>query len=675
MGDAHRRLAAGAEVFLASAFLAGLVTLVIPWWLHRLRVHSQDRRRFSSLFLMRPSEAPVHLEKRLKHLWLLALRLVTLVLIVLAFAQPVMEMPGDSSSSALTPSRSAVIVLDTSLSMRRQEVFGEAVDTARGLLDGLLPGARAALVEASDELRVVVPLTVDTGALTVALGRVEPSASRLAFEGLVAQIDGLTSSMSLAGESVTIHLISDFQASAVPARFNALLADAAWPIVLHRIGETEPNWSIEQLRISTDAAAADDEAELLNVDLRGFATPQAMREVILESGAGVVAQRRISVPADGATSVSFQIASTEEEWTVRLGEEDGLADDNVRYLAREVLAPASLPVLSRAARPARYFNAAVASSSPRFRAQRHAIDELSLDEAVPVVALIDPGALPVNTANLLERHLHEGGAVFMAVGPATRTLGRLPLVDTDITANRFDTVNRGLVAKDRTHPVLSGFSAWRGVAVFQRVEPTGLEGARVLLVADDGAPLLVEYRIGAGRLMVLLTALDPAWTSWVVQPAFVEFVDSLLGYLAEDVLPVAATVGEPIALPVLSVQLIGPDGERVLGLSDTVERPTVRLSGPGLYQLRTPGGLRALAVNVPAAESDLRPASAALLARWEDAANSGVRQVQELTSSPLAAVDFELAPWLLALLLLLAVLEPLTANLGTWLGVLNRAEP
>lgn len=263
----------------------------------------------------------------------------------------------------------------------------------------------------------------------------------------------------------------------------------------------------------------------------------------------------------------------------------------------------------------------------------------------------------------------------MTVGPDTRAAGLLPLVDTPLSASRFDTSARGLVAVDRSHPILAGFAGWRGVSVFQRVLPEDGEAMRVLLMADDGAPILVEYRVGSGRLVVLLTALDPEWTSLVVQPAFVEFVGNLLGYLAEDVLPVAAIVGEPVSFPALSVQLTDPEGNRVLGLSDTVERPTVTLSTPGLYELRTPGGTRPMAVNIPRGESDLSGASPALLTRWQNAmAGSDDLTTTSTTSSVASSIEkgattaaesvVELAWWLLLGLLVIAVLEPLAANFG-----------
>ena len=143
--------------------------------------------------------------------------------------------------------------------------------------------------------------------------------------------------------------------------------------------------------------------------------------------------------------------------------------------------------------------------------------------------------------------------------------------------------------------MLSGFDAWRDLTVFQVVKRAQPETGEVILALDDGTPLLVEHVVGAGRLMVLNTALDPQWSSLVVRPAFVGVVANVLGYLAEDLLPGGALVGQAFAIPAQSVQLFDASGARVLGLADTVGRPTVSLTKPGLYQLRTPSRSRPLA--------------------------------------------------------------------------------
>jgi len=228
------------------------------------------------------------------------------------------------------------------------------------------------------------------------------------------------------------------------------------------------------------------------------------------------------------------------------------------------------------------------------------------------------------------------------------------------------------VAVDRSHPVLSEFASWRDLLVFQAVEIAGTAAesaiGEVILALDDGTPLLIEYRVGAGRLMVLTTALDPEWTSLVVRPAFVGFMAKLLGYLAEDLLPAEALVGEAFAIPAQSVQLFDATGRRVLGLADTVGRPTVSVAQPGVYQLRTPSRTRPLAVNTDIRESDLRRTPADLLARWQaatvhnDTASENSAAVPQ--SDGESTYTQPLAPWLLALLALLVLAEPLLANSG-----------
>ena len=79
-------------------FLAGLVFLAVPWWLHRLNAHAAEQRTFSSLFLMRPSEAPVHMRRELQHLWLLGLRLMLLIAACFAFAEPLLELEGGGTA-------------------------------------------------------------------------------------------------------------------------------------------------------------------------------------------------------------------------------------------------------------------------------------------------------------------------------------------------------------------------------------------------------------------------------------------------------------------------------------------------------------------------------------------------------------------------------------------------
>ncbi|MGE0621481.1 MAG: hypothetical protein AB7I04_02565 [Pseudomonadales bacterium] len=106
-----------------------------------------------------------------------------------------------------------------------------------------------------------------------------------------------------------------------------------------------------------------------------------------------------------------------------------------------------------------------------------------------------------------------------------------------------------------------------------------------------------------------------------------------------------------------------------------MDRPTVTLAEPGVYQLRTPSSRRFLAVNVHPAESDLTRASDTVLGNWQQTA-SATRAVAETrallndraadASAPPASQQTErelpLAPWLLALLAALVLIEAVYAN-------------
>ena len=109
---------------LAPMFLAGLLAVGLPWWLHRLSSDNPNRQRFSSLMFLEPGEPRRVLAKKVQYLLLLALRIGVLVLLALAFAEPALwrtPRAGEQSGARLH-----VIVLDGSASMDYGNQIGRA---------------------------------------------------------------------------------------------------------------------------------------------------------------------------------------------------------------------------------------------------------------------------------------------------------------------------------------------------------------------------------------------------------------------------------------------------------------------------------------------------------------------------------------------------------------------
>src|SRR5262245_66369154 len=103
--------------WLAPVFLAGLLAIGLPWWLHRLSSDNPNKQKFSSLMFLEPGEPRRVLAKKVQYLLLLALRIGVLVLLAFAFTEPAIwrtpDAAGDSDGARLH-----LIVLDGSAAMR-----------------------------------------------------------------------------------------------------------------------------------------------------------------------------------------------------------------------------------------------------------------------------------------------------------------------------------------------------------------------------------------------------------------------------------------------------------------------------------------------------------------------------------------------------------------------------
>ena len=134
-------------MLLAPWFLAGLLAIGVPLWLHRIARRERIKVPFASLMLLAASEVRDTSRRHLRYWFLLAVRIALLVLLALAFAQPLFN----ANSAALNASTAQLhaIVLDTSLSMQYGDHWQRATQQARSLINNLKGGDRALLVAAS----------------------------------------------------------------------------------------------------------------------------------------------------------------------------------------------------------------------------------------------------------------------------------------------------------------------------------------------------------------------------------------------------------------------------------------------------------------------------------------------------------------------------------------------
>ena len=152
--------------FLVPLYLAGLSALTLPLIFHLVRRTPRGRQEFSSLMFLSPTPPRLTRRSRLDQILLLLLRLAALALIAFAFCRPFLREAALLSQSDLAGRRVALLI-DTSASMKRGDLWQQATKLAQKQLDELNPQDDVALFAFSDRLRTIIDFQKE-GAATIA---------------------------------------------------------------------------------------------------------------------------------------------------------------------------------------------------------------------------------------------------------------------------------------------------------------------------------------------------------------------------------------------------------------------------------------------------------------------------------------------------------------------------
>jgi len=648
---------------LAPAFLAGLLAIGLPLWLHRLSSTNPNRRVFSSLMFLEPGEPRRVLAKKLQYLLLLACRIAVLVLLALVFAQPAWLRP--PSAVADSDGRLHVVVLDVSGSMSHGGRWSRARAAANDVIDGLSSGDLVQVVAAGRVAELVTEATDDFAAARRGIATVEPTAFRLDYGQLMRALDGV---IRAASRPVALHIVTDGQQTAMPARFAELAPSLPALIAVHDVAEDgDANWAIESFGGSPVTGE-------LEAEVRSFASERAERTVRLELDGELIAEAPVAIEPNGRAIVEFdalELAPGANRVTLSLVPGDDLAIDDTRYLSLKRSEPRRVLIVSsgRRANDDLFVRAALETiGTLSLRIERIGVTGLA-DRTLAdydFVVITDLGVVGPADADLLTDYVEAGGAVLAGLGPRANSLGTLP-----VTGHGLDAAIAGIGSRstvtisgvDGSHPALRGLEGLRGGKFTRYVGIVTAPEDDVLLELDTGAPLLVERRIGDGRVLVYTSTLDREWNDLPVQPVFVP----LLAGLANHMLGGAGFSSEAPLGGVLSVRALGmeggqifdPDGRRALGLGGGTS--DIVLDRVGFYEVQGGGRTEVVAVNPDPRESDLTRVADGTLERWQGLGFEADGRVDVATEAG-EAVAVPLGPWLLWVLAAALLMESLVGN-------------
>ena len=293
----------------------------------------------------------------------------------------------------------------------------------------------------------------------------------------------------------------------------------------------------------------------------------------------------------------------------------------------------------------------------------------------------DASVLSDRASNRLRQYIDDGGNVFMAVGQQPHSADTISLlgmkspaassssVVNQASGNLNETGNSignevGFI--DATHQSTDDLvNNWRAISVLRHLPLQKKVTDRRIIDLTNGDPLLMEKRMGSGKLLLLATALNTSWTNLPVESVFVAFVLQSIDYLAGDTTGVSyRSTGEAISIAPGS-QLLNPNGETMRDLSKISERATITLSEPGIYTVRNSAGARPVSVNSDVRESDITIIDNTTLQNWQEMATNPAVSNQNSQTSTSNRRGFWI--WLLPLLLVIALLESLYSHNHLWI--------
>jgi hypothetical protein len=631
--------------FLTPLYIAGALAVSLPILFHLIRRTPRGETPFSSLMFLSPSPPRITRRSRIEHWLLLALRGLALVLLALAFARPFWRQPVQASDNAVAERRIAVIV-DTSASMRRGDLWQQAVRAADQTLAECRPQDHVAVFACDESLRPIAGFDD--------LAQVEPTRRRAVVATRLAALrptwagthlgQALLDAVALVSDSRddtektgraarTIVLVSDLQAGSRPG----VLGDYPWPadvqLELKRVAIANPTnaglWRLAddasadqrgdasgktKLRIRV-ANASDSDAEQFQLQWTSAEGASVGPSVDAYVPAGESRVVRVDPPAtDGAGPPRLVLRGDAHEFDDTLY----IVPDDRRHVTVDYLGDdkANDPQGLRY-----YLDRAVTADPARdVSVQSYAISANGVatdDQAPPlIVATDDP---TTEHADALRQYIADGGTLLDVLTTASAQPGLAAILKIDeLPIEEAAVDDYAMFAEiDFDHPLFAAmagpkFNDFSQIRFWKHrtLDVAAIPDARVVARFDDGDAAIVEQRIGAGRLVVMTAGWQPSDGQLARSWKFLLMLSSLVDNNRAAGFRTDYLVHERVALPdrallAANVTVTKPDGATASLAKDAVA--FTDMDAPGLYSFAGVKGPIRFAVNVDPTESDTAP--------------------------------------------------------------------
>ena len=664
--------------FFAPWFLAGLAGLALPVYLHLLKRQTARPKPVSSLMLFESRTQSSTRHRRLRYFLLLSLRLLVLLLLILAFANPFVNR----NTATLSSARLVLLVVDNSFSMRAGTRLADAKDAAMRVLSGK-GAARAQVAAFGSQLRLMTQPIEDQTALRAAVQAIQPGDGHGNFGELARAVRAMAESVHT---PIELHLFSDMQRGDLAATFSDMTLPANVKLETHAVVlKAQPNWTVESVDAPGQVWGKAAKPVHVQAVIAGYGTPAAQRTVSLVVNGKTTATKTVVVPANGRATVDFpglEVPYGFSRCEVTIDAADAFPSDDLRRFAVERSDPRKVLLIHNYGdnRSPLYVGAALSAAAQ----SAFLLESIDVNEAADrqpsnyaFIVLSDLNTLPPLLENSLTGYVRAGGSLLIAAGTSAGGRSQIPIFGAHMVETRdYSRVPGRYMAvgsSDSSYPGVAQAGGWEGVKFFYALD-VDPGAARVIVRLGDQTPLLLEKRIGEGRVVLFTSGLDNLTNDFPLQPAFVPFIEQTARYLGGSERQGGARLVDAYLdlrnsrndnAQAQGVEVTDPEGQRPLTLGEAASAQSFQLTEAGYYQIRLANGRQdEVGVNPDPKESNLYLIDDAVLALWRG--NGG--QASPSSQIPSTAHKTAQTLWWYVILLVLAFSLAESALASRYLG-------
>jgi hypothetical protein len=542
--------------FLNTFFLWGLAAAAIPIAIHLIKRNRAVKMPFAAMRFLLTAHTERYKSQRLKQWLLLLMRIAAFLLVALAFARPFFA---NSTLAWNDEPQAAVVLLDNSFSMSYASNLAKAVERAKEQLRSFNPGDHVAVMQFSEETKTVLetqePLDTASGQLD---DRIEISNAGTDYRQALQSAEAFLTDSRLQRKSV--YLISDFQEPAWSTLNQNLDLDS--DIKVHPVpvlNQDAKNVAITDLLIASSGSNKQRKNVLAKVTNFGQESAKIKAQLFLNNKRNSGKNIQVESGEEGIVqfgNVLFPKGDISGWVEVTAGDEDVRVDNRYYFVSMAEKKPGILAVNgepdSKDAANDELFFIDHALNLPGLgkytlkqvgSAQVNSTD-LSDFSAIVMANVRD---LPRDQVERIVTYVRNGGGIVFALGDrvSVSIFNRLfnELIPCDLEHLAFEKVDRSqsrmLAEIDYQHSIFQIFSdpghSDPSVAEFYQyfVAKPNTDG-EVIASFDDGAPALLERRLGDGRVILMTSTLDAEWTNLPIKSLYLPLLYQIVDYVASE---------------------------------------------------------------------------------------------------------------------------------------------